>query len=342
MHFLTHEKGDLLNHLLNYLGEILPPIPEELKIMDPPLSTLYYQGSNKARQLIDQLPHRGLAVVGTRNPQNRSVLFLQEQIKILGATKFPLVIISGLARGIDSYAHWAALEAGLPTIAIVSTGLDRCYPPENSVLRDRILAADGLIISEYPPEAPLYRSHFLRRNRIIAGWGRATWVVEAGVKSGALNTAKWAREQNKICLATPGFPGDYSLAGNQTLLDRDHAIPYWGVHSLGSIWLDLATCIGTGAGLPLIAASPGPNRRRSRGVSLQIPLPAMVFESNEDLTLKQEIARCTEIQGGVSVHDLFDWAVERNWQINCFYATLDRLVQREAITQMGSILLFRR
>ena len=256
--------------------------------------------------------------MGTRNPQSRSILFLRNQLRILKSASPPLVILSGLARGIDATAHRSALESGLPTIAIVGSGLDRCYPTENQELRDQILAADGLLISEFPPGATLYRSNFLRRNRIIAGWSRATWVVEAGFRSGALNTAKWAREQNRICLATPGFPGDASLGGNQVLLDRDHALPYWNVHSLGAVWLELAS---------VFAQSNSPTLNLRSGVSTR------------ELTLIKEVERCTETRGGISVHELFDWATKKNWELEGFYQVLESLVQQRIIHQTGGIFL---
>ena len=78
------------------------------------------------------------------------------------------------------------------------------------------------------------------RNRLIAGWAKAVWVVEASCRSGALSTARWAREQDRDCYATPCFPGDLALEGNQKLIDRHHAIPFWRAHSLGQTWLELA------------------------------------------------------------------------------------------------------
>ena len=141
--------------------------------------------------LLSQLPHNGLAIVGTRLPTLRSIDWVEQTI--LGLKDRNLVIVSGLARGIDAAAHVAALKAGLPTVAILGCGLDHTYPPEHTRLRAQILEAGGAIISEFEPSLPARAHYFLKRNRLIAGWSRATWVVEAPGRSGTLNTAAWAR-----------------------------------------------------------------------------------------------------------------------------------------------------
>ncbi|NBU20116.1 DNA-processing protein DprA [bacterium] len=206
-------------------------------IAEPP-RCLYAHGKRSALTLLQYLPERGLAVVGTREPQERTQAFLKSEIRKLSSSS--LIILSGLARGIDAVAHEAALDAGLPTIAVIAAGLTLEYPKETLSLRKRILDTGGLIISEYPIGTPARRQNFLQRNRMIAGWAKATWVVEAKQRSGSLNTARWARENNRTCITVPCFPENPLLKGNQILLDRDHALAYWGVHSLGAIWLDLA------------------------------------------------------------------------------------------------------
>ena len=129
-----------------------------------------------------------------------------------------LVIVSGLARGIDSAAHEAALSGG--TVAVFAGGLDRVYPPENAGLFDRILQADGCGVSEmrlgWEPRA----RDFPRRNRIIAGLALATIVVEAAERSGSLITARLALEQNREVLAVPGSPLDPRAAGSNNLLKQ--------------------------------------------------------------------------------------------------------------------------
>ncbi len=184
-----------------------------------PPSEIYVQGLPKAFELLKTLPTHGLAIVGTRRPQTRSIRHLHTVIQDLKGS--PLIIVSGFAKGIDQHAHQYALDAGLPTIAVLAHGFDHCYPAEHLSLGQEILKAGGLLMTEFPPDEAPISKHFLRRNRLIAGWTQATWVVEASYRSGALNTARWARDQEKTCLTTPCFPGDVAFAGNQILLERD-------------------------------------------------------------------------------------------------------------------------
>lgn len=273
--------------------------PAELSFISHPPKTLYAQGSLKALELLKKLPERGLAVVGTRNPQPRSIDLVQKNIQALAQSN--LIIVSGLARGIDSKAHEAALKVQLPTIAILGSGHDFTYPPEGITLRNMILKQDGLILSEFSPKTPPLRHHFLQRNRLIAGWSNATWVVEAGKQSGALNTARWAREFHKTCFAVPCYPGDPAFFGNQTLLDRDHALCWWGTHSLGSVWLELATH-------SLVTAE---------GIKKQEETTHL----NKLLTKQAQALLCE--RGYIHIPDLFNWAMQQNWSPEIFFKTLN-------------------
>jgi predicted Rossmann fold nucleotide-binding protein DprA/Smf involved in DNA uptake len=152
-----------------------------------------------------------------------------------------LVVVSGFARGTDAAAHEAALEAGLPTVAVLGAGIDVDYPSGHAGLRRRILETGGLIVSEFPAGTPPRASNFHRRNRLIAGWSSAIVVAQAAHRSGALNTAWWARRLERTCLAHPSPAGAPLFAGNQRLIDDEAALPLWHAHSLGAVWLELAT-----------------------------------------------------------------------------------------------------
>ena len=221
---------------------------QALRIPDPPRS-LFLQGSNKAIQLLDMLPNRGLSIIGSRTPQYLSRNRTRTWIQALNETQ--LIIVSGFARGIDTIAHEAALEAGLPTIAILGAGIDVNYPSQNSILRRRILESDGLLISEFPQKRKPYPSQFLHRNRLIAFFSNALLVVEASNRSGTLNTARWALESQSSLFAVPCFPGDPIREGNQKLIDHSHALPFWGPHNLGSVWLELSSLEPTSKERPM-------------------------------------------------------------------------------------------
>lgn len=130
-----------------------------------------------------------------------------------------IVTVSGLARGIDSFAHEGALNKNGATIAVLGCGPDICYPPVNRLLYDKI-ASHGLIISEYPPGTTAMPYMFPRRNRIISGLSEAVVVVEAGLKSGSLITAVTAATQGKEVFALPGnINSGFSIGTNKLISD---------------------------------------------------------------------------------------------------------------------------
>ena len=172
-----------------------PAYPSALReIADPP-PVLYVRGE------ITPADDWAIAVVGTRraSPYGRQVT---ERI-VPDVARAGVTIVSGLARGIDTHAHRAALTAGGRTIAVLGSGLDRLYPEENSALADQI-AQNGAVLSEFPLGTPPDAVNFPRRNRIVSGLARATLVIEADMKSGAIITATRAAEQGRDVFAVPG------------------------------------------------------------------------------------------------------------------------------------------
>ena len=181
--------------------------PERLRpTADPPLG-LFVRGRLAAGPAV--------AVVGSRaaTPYGRQVArLLGEQLGRAG-----VVVVSGMARGVDACAHEGALAAAGPTWAVWGSGPDRLYPPEHGRLAEAI-AVSGALLSEYPPGTPPRRHHFPERNRLIAGLADATVVVEAAAGSGALGTARQAVEEGREVFAVPGGIFSELSIGPNTLL----------------------------------------------------------------------------------------------------------------------------
>lgn len=165
-----------------------------------------------------------LSVVGTRHSSAYGTGYVNALIADL-APYFPsLCVVSGLALGIDSAAHTAALNAGLPTVAVVAHGLDTVYPAVNRDLARSIVGHGGAIISEYPSGVKPYRSHFLERNRIVATLTDAVIVAESALKGGAMSTAAVASSYGRELFALPGRLGDEMSAGCNRLIRSQKAM----------------------------------------------------------------------------------------------------------------------
>lgn len=188
-----------------------PEFPPGLGAIDAPPPLIFVAGH------ISILAHDMVAVVGARNASALGRKFAHKIATDLGAEN--LVVVSGLARGIDAAAHEGALSTG--TCAVVAGGLDVIYPPENEALYHRI-KSDGAVVSEMPLGQQPQARHFPRRNRIISGMARGVVVVEAAQGSGSLITANYALEQGREIFAVPGSPLDPRAAGANRLI-RDGA-----------------------------------------------------------------------------------------------------------------------
>lgn len=159
-----------------------------------------------------------IAVVGTRRLTAYGRQVARELT--LGLARSGITVISGLARGIDSLAHKTAIEAGGRTIAVLGSGLNQIYPPENRRLAEQIVAGHGALISEYALDTPPDARNFPPRNRIISGLSLGTIVVEAGERSGALITASFALEQNREVFAVPGPVTSKASKGTNRLIQE--------------------------------------------------------------------------------------------------------------------------
>jgi DNA processing protein len=187
-----------------------PPLLRE--ISDPP-PVLYVRGT------LTEEDAWAVAVVGTR----RALAYGREVTRRLttALARSGITIVSGMARGIDAEAHWAALNAGGRTIAVFGCGIDQIYPPEHRKLAEAIVA-QGALVSDYPLGTRPEGLNFPPRNRIISGLSLGVLVTQAGVRSGALITADYAAEQGRDVFAVPGSILVHGCAGANTLI-RDGA-----------------------------------------------------------------------------------------------------------------------
>jgi len=189
-----------------------PDYPKRLyEIYDPPL-VLYVRGS---AEVINKY---GLAVVGTRHPTPYGVGMAERVACDLAARG--LVIMSGMARGVDAAAHRGALNARGQTVAIWGTGVDVTYPKENQKLADQILANGGAVVSEFPLGTFPAPQNFPIRNRVISGISVGVLVIEAGEYSGTLVTARCALEQGRDVYAIPGNVTNKLSWGPNTLIKQ--------------------------------------------------------------------------------------------------------------------------
>jgi DNA processing protein len=188
-----------------------PDYPRLLSYIADPPPLLQVLGN--PQHLSDQ----ALAVVGTRNASAAGHSFTKLLAEELASHAY--LIVSGLARGIDTAAHKGALSANQPTLAVVAGGANHLYPPENKDLRQRIIE-HGCLVSEAPWGTTPTARHFPRRNRIISGLARGVIVTEAGRHSGSLITATYAGEQGRDVFAMPGNPADPNAAGPNHLIKQ--------------------------------------------------------------------------------------------------------------------------
>lgn len=190
-----------------FLGQgLYPPLLAEIDTAPPALIV---------RGDLTLLDRPAVAIVGARNASAAACRFARDLA--LALVNEGVVVVSGLARGIDTAAHQGALTGG--TVGVIASGIDIAYPPENADLQE-VVATQGLLIAEQPPGREPLARHFPYRNRIIAGMTLGTVIVEAAPKSGSLITARLAGEAGREVMAVPGSPLDPRAQGcNQLIRD---------------------------------------------------------------------------------------------------------------------------
>jgi len=208
-----------------------PAYPPRLKeIYDPPV-VLFVRGS------VELLSSPGIAMVGTRHPTPYGLGMAERLSKDLAARG--LVIISGMARGVDTASHRGAITVGGKTVAVFGTGIDVMYPKENSRLAEQILSLGGALISEFPVGTFAAPQNFPIRNRIISGMSVGVLVVEAAEYSGTRITARCALEQDRDVYAVPGNVTNKGSWGPNTLIKQGAKL----VATWEDVWEELPTDI---------------------------------------------------------------------------------------------------
>ena len=190
--------------------------PEKLRNIPSPPKQLYFAGD------ISLLHKKSVGIVGAR----KFTIYGKNVSLMIGRrlAESGVPVVSGLARGIDAFSHEGALEADGKVIGVLGSGIDRMGPARNYELMMRGLKAGGLVVSEYEPETEAERWTFPERNRIISGLSEAVVIVEAGLNSGSLITAKHAADQGRAIYAVPGNINSQSSIGCNLLI-RDGAVP---------------------------------------------------------------------------------------------------------------------
>lgn len=225
---LDQEMEELNKRLIKIITIEDKKYPKLLKETDSPPFILYVKGD------VNVISQPGLAVVGTRRPTDygRKAVF-----RLVPEISKKLIIVSGLARGIDSLSHWQCLQSKGQTIAVLGHGLERIYPVENQRLADVIVAGGGALVTEYPLNFPMDKTNFPLRNRIIAGLTLGTLVIEGGERSGTKITANFAADYGREVFCVPGPIGNPQSEGPAQLIQQGAKL----VTKVEDIWEELPT-----------------------------------------------------------------------------------------------------
>lgn len=257
---------DELKRVVDAGGTVLTPedggYPERLKeIYDPP-SVLWVRGN------AELLSRPGIAVVGTRQPSPYGAGMAELLSRDLANRR--LVILSGMARGVDTAAHKGAIEAGGKTVAVWGTGIDVIYPKENKKLAEQIVATGGAIISEYPLGTFPAPQNFPIRNRILSGMSVGVLVIEAAEYSGTRITARCAIEQNRDVYAVPGNVTNKNAWGPNTLIKQGAKL----TATWEDVWEDLPSQVRLQLEDELEAGGPGESKsKQTASLFNDSPLP---------------------------------------------------------------------
>ncbi|MFA9388417.1 MAG: DNA-processing protein DprA [Prolixibacteraceae bacterium] len=229
----------LIKILIEQRNEMLEKAEKEiLFIQKYKLKTFFYLDKEYPRRLaqcedapvilylkgdVDLNSPRIISVVGTRKATENGRQLTNELIEGLKKNGIDILVVSGLAYGIDVTSHKASLKANFPTLGVIGHGLDKMYPASHATIAKEMISKKGGLLTDFPSESNIDPGNFLRRNRIVAGLADCTIVVESGEKGGALVTADIANSYNREVFAFPGRPNDQFSAGCNQLIKSNKA-----------------------------------------------------------------------------------------------------------------------
>lgn len=253
--------------------------PSLLREISNPPPVLFIRGALVAAD------SKAVAIVGSRRPSLAGIEMARTLAGELAGAGF--TIVSGLARGIDTAAHRGALDGGGRTLAVLGSGMDNIYPPDNAGLADAV-AAQGAVLTEFLPGCLPLRQNFPRRNRVISGLALGTVVIEAGERSGALITAACALDENRTVFAVPGAPGYARSKGANKLIKEGAKL----VESARDVLEDLAPEIGHSSAQADMRFLPDLSEAEERTVALLSDAPLHVDEISRHLGARSSSVLC--------------------------------------------------
>jgi len=274
-------------------------IPICLQLIPSPPKLLYHRGES-----LEKLTRRPcVAIVGSRG-----ITAYGQQVTQHFASKLAeqgIVIVSGLALGVDAVAHQAALEAGGLTIAVLPSSVEEPQPATNRQLAEKILANGGAIISEYPEGTINFKQNFVVRNRLVAGLADALLITEAAAGSGSLHTAMFARKQGKPVLAVPGNITSKVSVGTNSLLKA-------GATAVTS-YKDVLKVLGLKEHRTIAAEVKGNNQHEQKILDLILAGTndgeVLLKQSELDVSLFNQTLAMLEITGKIRALGLNQWAL---------------------------------
>lgn len=270
-----------------------PPLLAELETAPP---ALIVRG-NPALAL-----RRVVAIVGARNASAAACRFARDLAFALAGEG--VVVVSGLARGIDTAAHQGSIDGG--TIGVIASGIDVAFPPENVELQERV-AREGLLVTEHPPGTEPLARHFPQRNRIIAGLAVGTVVVEAAPRSGSLITARLAGEAGRDVMAVPGSPLDPRAQGCNLLIREGATLIQSAadvIEAIGPIDARMLRSPASGYGAPPPADASDAERRRVIGLlgPVAVTVDELIRQSGMSPAIVQMVLLELELGGRLERH----------------------------------------